>query len=448
MTAKEEMAAQMSPEVAKKFNYWSWRTILGTMMGYSFFYFVRKNFSIAIAMPGMTEDLGWTNTETGMVLTLFSIIYGIARFGNGILADRINGRYFMVAGLLGAALVNLFIGFTSSVLVLAAMWALNAWFQGMGFPACARLLTHWIHPKELATKMSIWNTSHTIGSSLVMIFCGTFLGKVLGLEWRYMFFLPALVSLTGAILLWLAIRDTPTSVGLPEIKTEGVEDSKHLKNSPEAKAEYKEYLSKHVFKNPYIWVLCAANFFVYIVRFGVQDWGPKLLCKNPNLDLGNSTLMVAGFEVAGLIGMLVAGYVTDRVFKGRGARTCVFCMAGTALFVTLFLSVWSKGNDMNILLASLFLAGAGFFIYGPQALVGIVSANMATKRAAASASGLTGTFGYASSLVSGVGIGFIMDTWGDNYVFVAIAGFAILGMLTFLFAWKAKAVGLTERTKK
>ena len=85
--------------------------------------------------------------------------------------------------------------------------------------------------------------------------------------------------------------------------------------------------------------------------------------------------------------------------------------------------------------------GTGFFIYGPQGLTGIIAANQATKDAAAMANGFTGIMGYASTIVSGIGIAFIKERFGWNVTLVAIAGFALVGMSLFLLAWNARADG-------
>lgn len=448
----------MNPQEVKQFKYWQWRTIIATMIGYALFYFVRKNFSIAMATPDMGKELGWSNTQIGWILTSFSLLYGVARFGNGVLADRINSRLFMVTGLVCAALLNIFVGFTTSVVMLGVLWFLNAWFQGMGFPPCARLLTHWIPPNELATKMSIWNISHSVGAAIVVVFCSwiihicdagvipqttTLFGMEIALHpgWRWCFYLPALIALIGAVALWFALRDTPSSVGLPELGT----TSKN-KGDANNKEEFKQYVRKHVFGNPTIWILCAANFFVYTVRFGVLDWGPKLLKSSGTITLAHAAWMVAGFEVAGIVGMLAMGWATDRFFGGRGPRTCAICMAGCALFILLFMLEWTSATP-NVLLSAALLAGAGFFIYGPQALIGISAANIATKKAAATASGLTGTFGYASGLVSGVALGWLMDVGGDKgvtYVLISLIVLGAAGMATFILAWPAPAHGYEE----
>jgi len=421
--------ATMAPDVAKKFKYWQTRTIITSMIGYAMFYFVRKNLSVA--MPAMQLDLGITKTELGLFLTLHGLIYGVSKFANGFIGDRVNARYFMVIGLVLSAVCNIVFGFTSAVLVFGIVWMLNGWFQGMGFPPCARLLTHWIPPNELATKMSIWNTSHSIGAGLVVIFCG----YAVTLGWRWCFFLPSAVALAGAVFVWISLRDIPASVGLPAIRPKGVsqEEAEHKDTSK----EFKQFVRKQVFMNPNIWVLAVANFFVYTIRYAVLDWGPTLLSEWKGFSIQNAGWMVAAFEISGIVGMLTAGWATDKFFGGRAPRVCVIFMALATFFIFLF---WRLAAP-PMWISTLILMAAGFSIYGPQALVGIAAANLATKRAAATAVGFTGLFGYASTLVSGWGLGYLVSHLGWNYAFGVLIGIGITGTVTFLLAWSAKADG-------
>lgn len=420
----------MSAEESKRFKYWQRRTIIASMIGYALFYFVRKNLSIA--MPEMQADLGITKTDLGLFLTLHGLIYGVSKFANGFIGDRVNARYFMVIGLVLSAICNIVFGFASAVLVFGIVWMLNGWFQGMGFPPCARLLTHWIPPTELATKMSVWNTSHSIGAGLVVVFCG----YIVSLGWRWCFFLPSAVALIGAVYLWFALRDTPSSVGLPEIKT-SLDTNEEEQNTNK---EFKQFVRKKVFGNPYIWIIAFANFFVYTVRYAVLDWGPTLLSEWKGVAIEHAGWMVAAFEISGIIGMLVAGWATDHVFGGRGPRTCVICMTFATVFIALF---WVLDSP-PIWLATLVLGAAGFCIYGPQALVGIAAANLATKRAAATAVGFTGLFGYASTILSGWGLGLLVQSFGWNYAIGVLIIIAIAGTATFLLAWPAKADGYED----
>ncbi|HML72034.1 MAG TPA: MFS transporter [Macellibacteroides fermentans] len=419
----------MDQATSQRFKYWQTRTIIATMIGYALFYFVRKNLSIA--MPAMQADLGITKTELGLFLTLHGLIYGLSKFINGFIGDRVNARYFMVTGLVLSAICNVVFGFSSAVLVFGIVWMLNGWFQGMGFPPCARMLTHWVPPRELATKMSVWNTSHSIGAGLVVIVCG----YVVSLGWRWCFFVPSIIALLGAVGVWFTMRDTPQSVGLPALVPEGLtkEEAEHEDTS----AEFKAFVRKQVFLNPYIWVIAVANFFVYVIRYVVLDWGPTLLSEWKGVSIEHAGWMVAAFEISGIIGMLAAGWATDRFFGGRSPRVCVFCMGFATLFIFLF---WLLDTP-PMWFASLLLMAAGFFIYGPQALVGIAAANMATKRAAATAGGFTGLFGYASTLVSGWGLGYLATNYGWSLAISVLIGIGITGTLVFMLAWNAKADG-------
>lgn len=419
----------MTPEVAKKFKYWQTRTIIASMIGYALFYFVRKNLSIA--MPAMQEDLGITKGDLGLFLTLHGLLYGVSKFANGFIGDRVNARYFMVTGLVLSAICNILFGFSSAVLVFGVVWMLNGWFQGMGFPPCARLLTHWIPPTQLATKMSIWNTSHSIGAGLVVIVCG----YIVSLGWRWCFWFPSIIALVGAVGLWFALRDTPHSVGLPELNQKRAGEAKE-----ESSKEFKAFVRKHVFGNPTIWVLAFANFFVYIVRYAVLDWGPTLLGEWKGISIQHAGWMVAAFEISGILGMLTAGWATDRFFGGRGPRVCVLCMALATVFIALF---WGL-QEPSMWLATCLLGAAGFCIYGPQALVGIAAANIATKKAAATAVGFTGLFGYASTLVSGWGLGLLAQHYGWDVAVGALILIAVVGTLIFMAAWTAKANGYDE----
>ena len=409
------------------------RILLWTIVGYAMFYFVRKNLSVA--MPAMEAQLGVTKSQLGLFLTMHGLLYGVSKFANGILGDRCNARWFMAIGLLGSAALNVCFGASSAVIWLGVFWMANGWVQGMGFPPCARLLTHWFSPRELATKMSVWNTSHSIGAGAVVILCGYLVDHFQ--NWRLCFFVPAALATIAAVLLLLFLRDTPASVGLPEV--EGTRDAAAplAGEDPPAPPEQGRFLRDKVFANPYIWILALANFFVYTIRYSVLDWGPTLLKEAKGVTLAHAGWMVAAFEVAGVVGMLAAGWITDRVFAGRGARTCVVCMVCCAAAIALFWLVPAR----NVLFATATLVAAGFFIYGPQALVGIAVANLATKRAAATAVGLTGIFGYASSILSGWGLGTLVQQYGWNHGFIGMLVAAAVGTLLFVLAWPAPRDG-------
>jgi sugar phosphate permease len=127
------------------------------------------------------------------------------------------------------------------------------------------------------------------------------------------------------------------------------------------------------------------------------------------------------------------------VFGGRAARTCFFCALGC---IGATAALWLAGDSPAS--ATIILCVAGFFIYGPQALIGVVAANLATKRAAATATGLCGLFGYASTVLSGWGFGALAQAYGWDVCFKALLAVAVVIAVLFAFAWPAKAHGYDE----
>lgn len=427
----------LSPEATKaSFFAWRVRVVSACVVGYALFYFVRKNLSVA--MPMMGKDLGITKANLGLFLTLHGVLYGVARFANGFLADRSNARKFMVVGLVASALLNFGFGLGSTVTVLGIIWLINGWAQGMGFPPISRLMTHWIPPKNLATVQSVWNTSHSIGASLVVVLCGYLVaphGEAIPQNWRLCFFVPAALALAGAVGLWFLLPDTPPSVGLPEVK-----GTEHTSSHAADDAGFRAFIAEHVFRNKFIWLLALANFFVYVIRYAMLDWGPTLLSESKGMSINQASWMTASFEWSGIIGMLVGGVLTDYLFGGRGARTCLFYMAMATVGMFMFWKTPVESKHWSIF----WFWVVGFGIYGPQALIGIIVANLATKRAAATAAGFTGFFGYASTVLSGWGLGWLVQSFGWHVGFEALVWMGVMGVLLFALAWPAKAHGYDE----
>lgn len=445
----------MKEELSSRFRYWQWRVIICTMIGYSMFYFVRKNFSFA--MPALKETYGITNTSFGIILSLVGILYGISKFINGFVADRTNARWHLVIGLTVCALLNYAFGFSATlstlltgqtegaafidamVFIMAVLLIANNIFQGCGFAPCNRLMVHWVPPKELATKMSFWNTSHSVGAGLVSVLCGYIVGSQMGtstgtLSWQWCFWIPAIIATLGVFFILVSLRDTPTSVGLPELP--GTKTELDENDTPEA---YKAFIRKKVFLNPIIWMLAITDLFVYIVRFAVLDWGPTFL-QNREVPLSPELAgwTIAIFEIAGCAGMICAGWISDHLFRGKAQRVCAIEMILVAICLVALHILPSDANSITILIL---LAVAGFFLYGPQALLGVIASNQVTKKAASSAVGLIGLMSYVSVIFTGAGLGWFSDQYGWDYLFILMSGVSILGFITISLLWNIKDDG-------
>ena len=233
-------------------------------------------------------------------------------------------------------------------------------------------MCHWIRPSELATKQSIWNASHSIGAGLISVICG-FLLKHYGYSaWQLCFAVPAAIALVGAVALFFTLKDTPSSVGLPEIEDMNKDEKSEDKTSDASLADnmsgksFKSFVNRMVFANPLIWILAVSNFCIYVVRFTILDWGATFLTQYKGMEISTAGTVVAASElVGGIAGMLLAGWFTDKFMKSRAHRTCFICTVGATLSFFLF---WKSPAGMPWL-SAIFICLSSFFIYGPQALL-------------------------------------------------------------------------------
>ena len=410
----------------KMFKYWRLRVLYTTLIGYSAFYLVRK--SLSVAMPAIEQEFDFSKAHLGIILTIFGITYGVSKFINGFVGDRTNPRYFMALGLICSALVNVFFGLSSSIIAFGLFWILNGWFQGMGWAPCSKTLVQWFSAKERGTKFSICNTSTSIGAAAVTFLNGYLVVKY---GWKACFFVPATLAALGALFILNRLRDKPQSLGLPAVEEYTGEEPDIGEAEEDNSDAYKRTVRKFIFGNPMMWIVCFANFFVYVVRYAILDWGPTFLSETRGIDLQQAAWIVGGYELAGIAGMLVGGLAMDKMFKGFGGRTCAIYMALCTAVIVVF---W-KFPIQTLTLNGLLLWAMGFFIYGPQCLIAVIAANMVPKKVAAAAVGLTGLFGYLSTVISGWGLGAIVDKFGWNTGFLMLAISAAIGMLLFVISW-------------
>ncbi|MEC1533548.1 glycerol-3-phosphate transporter [Bacillus haynesii] len=417
------------------------QVFLGIFIGYAAYYLIRKNFSLA--MPYLIEE-GFSKSALGFALSALSISYGLSKFVMATISDRSNPRMFLPAGLILSAVISLLMGFvpffTSSIAIMFIMLFLNGWFQGMGWPPSGRVLVHWFSVSERGNKTAIWNVAHNVGGGLmapiavagVAIFSGM-TGSATGYEG--VFILPALVAIAVAVVSYWLIRDTPQSVGLPPIEEYRNDYSSKSKKTFETELSTKEILFKYVLNNKWVWAIALANIFVYFVRYGVLDWAPTYLSEEKGFDMSKSSVAYFLYEWAGIPGTLLCGWISDKWFKGRRGPAGFVFMVGVLIAVLVY---WFNpaGNPM-IDMAS--LIAIGFLIYGPVMLIGLQALDFVPKKAAGTAAGLTGLFGYlGGTLTANALMGVIVDASGWNAGFTLLTASCAIAALIFAMTWNVR----------
>lgn len=439
--------AQTGPEADAKYRELRWQVFIGIFIGYAGFYIVRKNFSMAIPM---LAPFGFEKDELGIVLSMNAIAYGFSKFVMASISDRSNARRFLPLGLVCAAISMLFMIVpvqwlgaehkSAAIVMMAALNFLVGWFNGMGWPPCGRVMTHWFSIKERGTWMSFWNCAHNVGGALVgpmAVYGAMWFGSwFYGAQTDYYFLIgtyafPAAVAVLVAMVAYLLIRDTPQSCGLQSIEEWSGHAAKNYSKNDEKALSVAE-IFKTVLNNKLLWYIAFANAFVYMVRYGCLDWAPTIL-KEQGVDLKDAGWAYFAYEMAAIPGTIFCGWLSDHVFNGRRALPTILFMALVAVAIVIY---WQFFNNFSVVIGC--LIAIGFLIYGPVMLIGVQALDLAPKNAAGTAAGLTGFMGYVlgTAVLANVVIGYVAEHAGWDWTFILLLGACALSIFFMALTYK------------
>ncbi|MDB6140761.1 MAG: glycerol-3-phosphate transporter [Verrucomicrobiaceae bacterium] len=402
------------------------QVFVGIFIGYAAYYLVRKNFALAI--PDILHDYPqYTKAQLGTAMTGLSIAYGFSKFLMGAVSDRSNPRWFLPLGLMLSCAILMVFGFVkevyASLTVMIVLQTLNGWCNGMGWPPCGKTMVHWFSTRERGTTVSIWNVAHNVGGALVATIA--FAGVTIFHDWGAKFYFNAMVAAALGVLAFCLMRDTPQSCGLPPVEEYKNDYPLDYSAANERMLSFREIFFGQVLNNRCLWAIAMANVFVYFVRYGVEDWIPTYLQTAKHFSFKQSSTAWACYEWSAVPGTILCGWMSDKVFKSRRAPATILFMIPTLLGLVVY--GLNRNGPLWVDIASLITVG--FFIYGPIMLIGLQALDLVPKKAAGTAAGFTGFFGYVfGSAFAGSGVGWIADHWGWSGVFSTMLICCVLTM--------------------
>ena len=291
----------------------------------------------------------------------------------------------------------------------------------MGWPPCGKTMVHWFSTRERGRTVSLWNVAHNIGGGLVATFA--LLGVALFHDWGAKLYFNAIIAAVIAVVVFLLMRDTPQSCGLPPVEDYRNDYPPGYSAADERTLSFREIFFGHVLNNRSLWAIAVANAFVYFVRYGVVNWIPTYLETAKGFSFKQSSTAWMLYEFAAIPGTLACGWISDTVFKGRRAPASILFMGLTLIGVLVY---WSNLRG-PIWIDYAALIAIGFLIYGPIMIIGLHALDLVPKNAAGTAAGFTGFFGYVfGSAIAGTGVGWIADHWGWNGVFITMVACCVL----------------------
>jgi MFS transporter, OPA family, glycerol-3-phosphate transporter len=418
-------------EVRRLYPRYRWGILESTFLGYAMFYLTRNN--LGTVAKDIEGALHYNHSMIGDILAITAISYGVGKFLMGALSDRSNPRIFMPFGLVLTAVLNFMFGSIESYPVHLALWSLNGLVQGMGWPPCGRSLGHWFSVRERGTVFSLWNIAHNVGGGLAGVIAA-YSAHTLG--WSSAFYVPGAICIIGALYLLLRLRDTPQSVGLPPIEEYRSDYPENGTENHEQELSTRELFVKYILNNRYLWLFAFANFFVYIVRYSMLDWGPTYLREMKHATLAGGGIAVLVLEFGGIPSTILMGWISDKL-GGRRGMVSLLCMIP---IIPAFLGLWLNPPG-HLWIDMVMLSIVGFFVYPPVMLLGVSALDLTSKKAVGTAAGFVGLFGYLGRTVQAKGLGWLAQNYSWNAVIAAILVVTAISVFLLSFTWRIRPRG-------
>lgn len=402
-------------------------TFWGVTVAYSLYYVCRMSINV-VKQPLIDEGI-LSAGQLGLIGSSLLFVYAVGKFLNGFIADYCNIRRFMATGLFISAVVNLLMGvfglfgnMLPTMLIFisfAILWGINGWMQSMGSAPGVISLSRWFPQSKRGSYYSLFSTSPYIGEFISY----NLLALVVGwLGWQAGFIAAASAGLAGATVILLFVSDTPESKGLPSVQELSGETLTKADKMPTRE------LQKMILKHPGIWVIAISSAFIYITKYAVAGWGVLFLQKARGFDLAQASQVIAFSAVFGILGTVLAGWMSDGMFKGDRARPAVLSGIISTLSLILFLFV-GGGFVLNIFYVSLFSLSTGVLYC---IVAGLMAVDIVPRKATGAALGVVGISSYVAAgfqdIVSGYLIqGFTVESvTGDIYDFGPVSWFWII----------------------
>ncbi|MDC9596735.1 MFS transporter [Xenorhabdus anantnagensis] len=415
------MQANSNEQISQNYRYWRSHLLISMIVGYAAFQLTRK--SLTVVIYEMQIELALNKDDLGWITSLFYLAYGCSKFVSGIFHDNTGYRWLMGTGLLATGILNIIFTFCSSLTAILIVWTLNGFFQGWGWPPCARLLTHWYSRNERGFWWGCWNTSINISGILLPLLSALLMAVY---SWRAALLLSGTISIILGIWLCRRLPGIPQEHGLPSIGTWRQDATELRQEQASPPMPMIKILQETILFNRTIWLLGCSYILVYFIRTAIHDWGYIWISEKYGEKLFSINVTLALFELGGLLGALCSGWSTDLFFRSQRVPMILLFSIGLFFSVT---ALWLAPIQHYVLL-SVCIFSIGFFVFGPQMLIGLAATEYCHKKAAGTVTGYLGLYAYLSASLTGWPLSQIIKyyDWSGMFALLTLAA-ALMGLL-------------------
>ncbi|MEN8187732.1 MAG: MFS transporter [Bacteroidota bacterium] len=409
---------------------WQYKIFSATWLAYVGYYFARKAFFVV--KSDMSDTLELNTIQLAHLGTAYLISYMIGQYSSAYFGRKLGPKYLLIVGMGISLLCNVIFGISNSYWTLILFLSLNGLAQGTGWPGSIGSLAYWFKRKQRGSILGIWSTCYQLGSVLATSFAAYMLGQY---GWRWSFFGASLVLLV----IWMVViylhPNRPEDVGLDPIVDEDELSDQADKNTNEKEEKGLGWSKEVVFT---IVTMGLIYFGIKFLRYALWSWAPFLLRNNFGQAGDDAGYISTVFDILGFAGVIFAGFVSDRYFKGRRSFLSFLMLFFMALS---FVMMYTMGST-SLFYFTISMGLAGFMLYGPDSLIsGVGAIDVGTKKGALVAAGIINGTGSIGPIFQEEIIGWMYEKYNHELtpIFILLVVVAsITAFITFILWFRSK----------
>lgn len=366
-------------------------------------------FVMNYAVISISKDLQLSAASTGLLLSSFFAGYALMQIPGGWLADRYGSRKILLTAIITWSIFTALTGAAwslTSILIIRFFFGIG---EGGYMPAGSKLIAQTFPFRERGRAMSIVLSSGAFLGILTPIFATTMMATI---GWRVMFYIIGGIGIILAIIFLYYIKD-PASV---------VEEDKEELNIQPATSLVQ------LLKHPFVWSLFIASFSVNAINWGLLSWLPTYLVNVRGLELLELGWIAAIPGLSAIIGTFGAGYLLDKLPKGKEYIYGIISAACVGILLYLMFNAGSV-TEFMVYQTIIMIFGAFIIIFLPTNVLKTVPSQIV-----GSTMGFVSFGGQLAGFVTPIAIGFIVEASKGSFdaAFWLLIGFAILCTLSFI----------------
>ena len=402
----------------------------------------RANFGIAL--PYLKKEYHITNTQAGLIVSLFSFAYGFVQIPVGLLfkrlSDRTTGLLFSVFMILTSVFTGL-MGTTSSVILLMTYRVGLGLSEGPLGIGCTNVINRWFPAKEKGTATGLWIAASKLGPLIVPSVCIIVI-QLWG--WREIFYVFAVPGILLAVVWMFFVTNSPgenrfcspaerryiadeTIVGgnsgkslsrahmTPMPRLDAINRTKRV---PQLETIRQVFGSWNIFGIAlgYGCMIGISNIFI--------SWIPTYLVTVKGFASVKMGFLASAPFIGAVTGNMLGGIISDRLLGGRRKPMMMLGALGTMIMTFLLIDAPDSVAYLGaaLMLAGLML-GIGFAGYSAYPM------GLATKATYPTAFGIVNSLGQIGGACAPLAVGMLLDSYSWTAVFLYMVGTAALCLL-------------------